>query len=182
MPPAAEIALARSAAPAPVSARARVLLLTDSGYVVGDSGATGVTCLVNRSWPKSLEPHCYDEEGAASVLPIELRRTQLYHRGASTPDVERDIAAGLASGRFRLPRRPALTYMMSSAQVLYDDDGRYVGGWRPHVMLYYPYLTSLAMGLGAGTPGMVVSEEGSPLSTLIVIMPAFIDPAQSATR
>lgn len=53
------------------------LALTDSGFVVADSGASGVTCVVNRSWPQSLEPHCYDEEGAASVLPMELRRTEL---------------------------------------------------------------------------------------------------------
>ncbi|HVE77526.1 MAG TPA: hypothetical protein VNA89_01630 [Gemmatimonadaceae bacterium] len=136
LPRAYEVALARSAAPASVSARARVLAFTDSGYVVADTGTSEVTCVVNRSWPRSLEPHCYDAEGAASVLPIELRRTELAHRGVPAGEIEREVAAGLATGRFRLPRRPAMTYMMSAAQTLYDDDGTLVGAWRPHVMLY----------------------------------------------
>ena len=182
LPRAEEIALARSAAPAVVSAKARVLVFTDSGYVVADSGSNGVTCVVNRSWPRSLEPHCYDEEGAVSIMPMELRRTELLHRGTPGRDVEREMAAALASGRFRLPRRPSLTYMMSSAQVLYDDEGRHVGSWRPHVMIYYPYLTNLTLGLGEGAPGMVVSEEGTPLSTLMLVMPASISPVQPGTR
>jgi hypothetical protein len=182
LPRAEEISLARSAAPAAVSARARVLVLTDSGYVIADAGSNGVTCVVNRSWPRSIEPHCYDEEGAASILPLELRRTELLHRGASTQDVEREIAAGLASGKFRLPRRPSLTYMMSSAQVLYNDEGRHVGSWHPHVMIYYPYLTNLGLGLGTSIPGMAVSEEGTPLSTLMLVMPAFVSPVQSVAR
>jgi hypothetical protein len=182
LPRAEEIALARSAAPAAVSARARVLVFTDSGYVVADSGSSGVTCVVNRSWPRSLEPHCYDEEGAASIMLMELRRTELFHRGASAADVERETAAALASGRFRLPHRPSLTYMMSSAQILYDDDGRHVGSWKPHVMIYYPYLTNIGLGLGAGAPGMVVSEEGTPLSTLVLVMPSSITPARPGTR
>src|SRR5947199_126587 len=76
-----EIALARSAAPASVSANARVLIMVDSGFVIGAEGTNGVTCVVNRSWPTSLEPHCFDSEASATILPIELRRTTLYHQG-----------------------------------------------------------------------------------------------------
>jgi hypothetical protein len=184
LPRVEEIALARSAAPASVSASARVLVLTDSGYVTADSGSSGVTCLVDRSWPLSIEPHCYDAEGAATILPMQLRRTELYHRGTVAADVEREIAEGLASGRFRLPRRPALTFMMSAAQVLYDDAGRKVGAWRPHLMLYYPYLTSAELGLSA-TPDMrvgTVNEGGTPASNLMIIMPAFVPLAPAPAR
>lgn len=171
-----EIALARSAAPPGVSARARVLVFTDSGFVVADSGSNGVTCVVNRSWPQALEPHCYDAEGAASVMPQELLRAELGHRGVPAEEVERQIAAGLASGRFRMPRRPALTYMMSAAQVLYDDDGRRVGAWRPHLMLYYPYLTNADLGLPS-TPDMRIGsvfQQGTPGASLVIVMPAFV--------
>ena len=171
-----EIALARSAAPATVSARARVLAFTDSGFVMADSGSNGVTCVVDRSWPQSLEPHCYDAEGAASILPQSLRRTELAHRGKPADEIDRDIAAGLATGRFRLPRRPALTYMMSAAQVLYDDDGRRVGAWRPHLMMYYPYLTNAELGL-ASRPDMqvgMVSDEGTPRASLVIVMSTFV--------
>src|SRR5688500_11171710 len=101
-----EIALARSAAPPGVSAQARVLVFTDTGYVVADSGSRGVTCVVTRSWPQALEPHCYDAEGAGSVMLPELRRAELAHRGAAQADIDREIAAGLASGRYRTPQRP----------------------------------------------------------------------------
>jgi hypothetical protein len=186
LPVAEEIALARSAAPPGVSARARVLALTDTGYVVVDSGAgepaTRVTCVVSRSWPRSVEPHCYDAEGAATVLPIQLRRDVLRHRGRPEAEIDAEIARGLASGRFRLPARPALTYMMSAAQVLYDDAGRRVGAWRPHLMLYYPYLQGAALGLGP-TPDMrvgVVSQPGTPLANLTVVVPGFVEPAPPA--
>ena len=171
-----EIALARSAAPPSISARARVLAFTDSGFVVADSGSNGVTCVVDRSWPQSLEPHCYDAEGTASILPQSLRRTELAHRGEREEEIDRDVAAGLATGRFRIPRRPALTYMMSAAQVLYDDNGRRVGAWRPHLMVYYPYLTNAELGL-ASRPDMqigMVSEEGTPRASLVVVMAAFV--------
>jgi hypothetical protein len=179
-----EITLARSAAPPGVSARARVLVLTDSGFVVAEPGSSGVTCLVDRSWSLSIEPHCYDAEGAASILPMFVRRTELSHLGASEAEIDREIADGLASGRFRLPRRPALTYMMSAAQVLYDDDGRLVGHWRPHLMMYYPYMTNAELGLPA-TPDMSVGsvfDEGTPRASLVIVMPEFVSAPAVATR
>jgi hypothetical protein len=184
LPPAQEIPLARSAAPASISAGARVLVLTDTGFVVADSGKNGVTCVVHRSWPGSIEPHCYDAEGARTVLPIEMHRTMQRHRGRPEAEIDREIADGIASGKYRHPTRPAMTYMMSSAQVLYDDDGKHVGRWRPHLMIYYPYLSGTALGLGA-TPDMrvgMVSGEGTPGSCLILIMPGFVDPTPTAAR
>lgn len=176
-----EIALARSAAPPSVSDSARVLVLTDSAYVVAVAGSNGVTCLVNRSWRHSVEPHCYDAEGAATVMAIEVRRNELRHRGVDEPAIERELADGLASGRFRMPRRPAMSYMMSAGQLLYGDDGRRVGPWRPHLMIYYPYLTNADVGLPT-RPDMrvgMVSSGGAPDATLILIMPAFVTPSAS---
>jgi hypothetical protein len=184
LPPAQEILLARSAAPASISSGARVLVLDDTGFVVADSGATAVTCLVHRSWPGSIEPHCYDAEGSRTVLPMEMHRTVQRHRGRSEAEIDRQIADGIATGKYRYPTRPAMTYMMSSAQVLYDDDGRHVGRWRPHLMIYYPYLSGAALGLGTA-PDMrvgMVSQEGTPSSCLILVMPGFVDPTPMAPR
>ena len=172
-----EIALARSAAPPSISSSARVLMLADSGWVVASEGSSDVTCVVNRSWNRSVEPHCYDGEGSATVMCIELHRNWLRHIGKAEEHIEREIAALLHSGQLRVPRRPAMSYMMSPRQVLYDDTGRHVGSWRPHVMLYYPNLTSAALGLPA-RPDMrvgMVAGEGKPESSLIIIMPAFSD-------
>jgi hypothetical protein len=137
---------------------------------------------VNRSWPLSLEPHCYDAEGAATVMPMELRRNVLRHLGRGEEEIDRELSAGLVSGRYRLPRRPAVTYMMSAAQVLHADDGRRVGAWRPHLMIYYPYLTSADIGLGAA-PDMrvgIVSESGSALASLMIVVPEFVKPPSPA--
>ena len=181
---AAEIALARSAAPPAASSAARVLVLTDAGYVVADSGRNGVVCLVDRSWLHSLEPHCYDPEGAATILPIAVFRAGERHRGRTEAEIQRDVAVGLTSGRFRLPRRPSLTYMLSSAQVLYNDEGKLVGAWRPHVMLYYPGLTNADVGLGTAPDLRVgmVSGEGTLLATLMIVVPESIDPVPVVGR
>jgi hypothetical protein len=170
--------LARSAAPASISAGARVYVFSDTGYVVADPGQTDVACMVNRSWPESLEPSCYDAEGAATIMPMEMRRTVLYHRGVKAADVERAISDGLMAGRFRLPSRPAVQYMMSSAQRLISDEGKPVGAWRPHIMIHYPFLTNAAVGHHAEPDlkaGLVV-DSGQPTANLMVVVPQFIDP------
>ncbi|MBV8489484.1 MAG: hypothetical protein JO199_03065, partial [Candidatus Eremiobacteraeota bacterium] len=46
----AEIALARTAAPAAISESATVLVLTPQGYEVAKKGANGFTCIVERGW------------------------------------------------------------------------------------------------------------------------------------
>jgi hypothetical protein len=171
-----EITLARSAAPASVSQQATVMVFSDSGFVVAEQGTNGVVCVVNRSWPTSLEPHCFDREGAATILPMELERTMLYHRGHSVADADSVVAAGLASGRFRLPRRPAMSYMMSAGQQLVGDDGKAAGRWRPHIMIYYPMLTNRDVGLAA-VPDMsvgMVTDDSEPTSSLMIVMPNFV--------
>lgn len=176
LPRDSEIALARSAAPASVSAHAAVMVFTDSGFVTAERGTNGVVCVVNRSWPTSLEPHCFDSESAATILPMELERTMLYHRGRSVADADRAIAAGLASGRFRLPRRPAMSYMMSAGQQLVGDDGKAAGHWRPHIMIYYPMLTNRDVGF-ASVPDMtvgMVTDDAEPTSSIMIVMPQFV--------
>jgi len=174
-----EIVLARSAAPSEVSREATVMVLTERGFEVAETGSNGVTCVVNRSQPRSLEPHCFDAEGSATVLPIELRRTELLREGKSAAEIEREIGQGLASGKYRLPRRPAMSYMMSSGQVLYDDDGNHVGKWQPHLMIFYPNLSQADLGLG-GAPSpkaAIVVDPGQALSNIMVVVKDFVDPA-----
>lgn len=169
--------MARSAAPAQVSRDATVLVLTERGFEVGDSGSNGVTCVVNRSQPESLEPHCFDAEGSATVLPIELRRTELLREGKTAEEIDREIGGGLLSGKYRLPRRPAMSYMMSSGQVLYDDDGKRVGKWQPHLMIYYPNLTQADLGGSPSLDAALVVDPGRPLSNIMVVVKEFVDPA-----
>jgi hypothetical protein len=182
LPRAREIALARSAAPPAVSDSATIYVLGDSGWEIAVKGANGVACHVNRSWVASLEPHCFDAEAAATILPMELRRTELLHRGYSLAEADQDIAAGLASGRFRLPRRLAMSYMMSSAQQLVSDDGRPVGSWRPHVMIFFPYLTAAELGLGTNQDprAAILVDPGKPTANVMVVVRDFIEPQGTA--
>ena len=51
MPTGAEIALARSAAPASVADGATVMVLGRQGYTMAVPGTNGFLCYVERSWP-----------------------------------------------------------------------------------------------------------------------------------
>jgi hypothetical protein len=178
LPRAQEIALARSAAPKAVSGRATVWIFGDSGYVVAEQGTNGVACYVSRSWIESVEPHCFDAEGAATIMLIEMRTVELRHRGAEKDEVERELAAGLASGRFRLPRRPAMSWMLSGAQRLISDEGKPVGRWQPHLMIYYPYLTAAELGLDSVPDfnNAVLVDGGTARSNLMIVTRQFVAP------
>lgn len=185
LPRAREVALARSAAPPEISDEATVLALVRGlGYEVAENGTNGVTCLVSRSWPESIEPHCFDPEGSRTILPVHAREAELRELGWSREAIDRDIAEGFRSGRFVPPSRPAVSWMMSAGQVLVNDAGRVVGSWKPHLMIYHPYLTSAGIGVTASPPadGPMVDDAGGPMSNLLVIVPSFVDPGPGAVR
>ncbi len=51
----AEIALARSAAPASISDAAEVMVLRRDGYATAVKGSNGFVCIVERSWAKPTD-------------------------------------------------------------------------------------------------------------------------------
>src|ERR1022692_2718999 len=69
----AEIALARSAAPASISDAAEAMVLRRDGYATAVKGSNGFVCIVERAWgkatddpefwnPKMRAPHCLDRK------------------------------------------------------------------------------------------------------------------------
>lgn len=181
LPAAEEIALARSAAPAAVSADATVWVLDGLRWTPAVRGSGGAACWVSRSWEGSLEPHCFDAEGARTVFPIHRRTAEMGLAGATKAEIDAEIAAGLREGRYRRPSRPVVSWMLSSAQVLYDDDGNRVGAWKPHVMIYWPGLTKADLGATADgealSAGAFLIDAGTPDACLILVAPGFVDPA-----
>ena len=171
-----EIALARSAAPAHIGDSATVWVFTDSGFVVAERGTNGAECYVSRSWPTSLEPHCFDAEGAASIMRIHMREVELLHRGLTPDAAQREMAPVIFSGKLRLPAKPAMSWMFSAEQKLISDTGQPAGRWRPHIMIYYPYLVPMPGGDG-GAPtflGGMVSGAGTSQSSIIIPVSEFV--------
>src|ERR1700730_18949394 len=77
MSPQAEIALARSAAPAAISKRATIMVLGAHGYAVAQKGQNGFTCIVERGW---MQPF-----GAPNFLGVKMRAPICYNAAASRP-------------------------------------------------------------------------------------------------
>ena len=175
-----EIALARSAAPPMVSDSATIWVLGENAYEVAIPGTNGNVCFVGRDWIDSLTPECFDAEGAATVLQMERLHVELLHRGRSEAQAQQAIADALRAGRLRPPRRPALCYMLSPEQWLIDEKRGVEGHWHPHLMVYYPYLTSADIGLGSGSLSAAgLLWEGTPWSSIVVVLPEFTHSAST---
>lgn len=173
-----EMALARSAAPASISDSAAVWVFTDSGYVQATRGDGSAACYVSRSWPTSIEPHCFDAEGAATIMKIHMREVELLHRGATPAQADRELGSAIMNGTLSLPRRPVMSWMMSGEQSLISDTGQAAGRWRPHVMIYYSYLpATVRPDIAAG----MVSGAGTPTSSIMIVVPEFVTVRRTGT-
>lgn len=145
MSPQAEIALARSAAPASISKHATVLILGAHGYTVAQKGQNGFTCIVERSWTgpfgapdfwnvKVRAPICYNAAAARTVLVYTFKRTQMVLAGASKAQIQQRIVAAIDAHALPTPAPSSMAYMMSKYQYL-NDDGK---AWYSHVMVFTP--------------------------------------------
>jgi hypothetical protein len=165
-----EIALALSAAPPRVADEAGIYALERTGYVKVRESRNGFNCLVEREVADSLEPECLDAEGSETSLAVFLREGDLRAQGKSPAEIEADINAGYASGKYRGPRRPGIVYMLSNENVVVmDPETGQVGHYGPHLMFYAPYLTNKDIGsrMGAGDHVFIINE-GSPRALMIV--------------
>lgn len=141
-----EVALARSAAPAAVSAEAQILILSPKGYETAIEGKNHFVCLVERPWannfdspdfwnPKVRAPHCFNAAAAHSVLPTYLKRTEWALAGVSKAEMRKRIQSALATDQIPVPEVGSIAYMMSKDGYLNDEVG---GHWHPHLMFYLP--------------------------------------------
>ena len=162
----AEIALARSAAPTPISRDAMVLVLEKSGYQTAVEGKNGFTCLVERSWmspfdspefwnPKMRGPICYNPAAVRTILPFTINRTRLVLSGLSKAQIRENIIAAIAKNELPMPEAGAMSYMMSKAGNLGDS----VGNWCPHLMFHVPKTDAANWGADlAGSPVLFNDE------------------------
>jgi hypothetical protein len=140
----AEIALARSAAPARISGAASVYVLTRRGYEKVVDGKNGFVCLVDRSWqsgfddpdfwnPRGRAPVCLNAAAARSILPMQFRRTELVLAGLQREQILERLREAMAKKELGPPEIGAMSYMMSRQQ-----DLNRAGHWHPHLMFYMP--------------------------------------------
>lgn len=156
---ASEIALARSAAPQGISAKATIRVLAPTGYTTAVKGSNGFVCIVERSWmspfnssqfwnPKLRGPDCYNAEAAKSILPMMYERTALALRGQSRDQIQAAMKAALDAKQLPPLAAGAMSYMMSRQQYLGDQARQ----WVPHLMFY----THLGVTWGAYATGSPV--------------------------
>jgi hypothetical protein len=163
----AEIALARSAAPASISDGAEVMVLGRTGYRTEVRGGNGFVCLVERSWgkatddaefwnPKVRAPHCFNPSSAKTFAPIYLMKTKLVLTGKSKAEILQATESALDKKELLALEPEAMCYMMSKQGYLSDGDM----SWHPHLMFYVA--GKAAKSWGANLPGSPVLAAADP--------------------
>jgi hypothetical protein len=152
----AEIALARSAAPAAISRDAEVVVLGRHGYETavkarmvsyalwseGGWAHSMATDAANFWNPKVRGPVCYNPPAARSILPLTYKRTEMVLAGQSKAQIIDGIKAFIKQEL--PPLEPgAMSYMMSKEQYL-TDNGHH--NWIAHLMFYTPLMDGAVWG------------------------------------
>ncbi len=182
----AEVALARSAAPASISGDATIVVLKQRGYETAVKGKNGFVCIVERSWmspfdwpefwnPKMRGPICFNPPAVRSVLPFTYKRTEMILAGLSKTQIIDRLKEAIDRKEVPALEPGAMCYMMSREGNLGDSQGH----WRSHLMFYGP--RSDGADWGADLPGSPVmlnpqfQTSPEPLATFIVAVDQWSD-------
>lgn len=180
---AAEIALARSAAPESIAAAAEILVLGPNGYRAAAKGTNGFVCLVERSWmsqytdpyflnPSVRGPMCLNPSAARTHLPLVTKATALALAGLSKAQMFDSITVAYATKALPMPEAGSMVYMLSKQQYF----GAKVGNAGPHLMFWFP--KALAVQWGGGEPGSPVNvqqDSPDPITTYFVSVAKWSD-------
>jgi hypothetical protein len=179
---AAEIALARSAAPESISRDAEVLVLGRHGFETAVKGKNGFVCIVERSWtstadpdfwnPKVRTPICWNAAAARSMLLRNIKRTHLILAGRTKAQVDEDIVAAVDKKELPATEPGAMCYMMSKQG--YGGDS--VEHWPPHLMFYFSQTDPPIWGANLpGSPIVAVSDTREHVTTFVIAVQRWSD-------
>jgi hypothetical protein len=171
----AEVAFARSAAPASISDAAEVMVLRRDGYATAVKGSNGFLCIVERSWanptdapefwnPKHRSPNCFNAAAARTFLRVYLMKTRLVLAGKSKAEILAATTAAFESQELPPLEPGAMCYMMSKQQYLNDQ----AINWHPHVMFIVS--GDAAKSWGADLPGSPVMANDDPQERVTIFM------------
>ncbi len=151
MPAQLESQFALSAAPKGLRDRATVYVLDPrSGYHLSHQGASGVTCIVERTaWEMAdfrddiYIPLCYDAVGTRTYLQVIMDAAALRAQGMSAPAVKAEIEKRYQAKTYRAPEKPGLSYMVSPVMRAGGPPDMQVHTMSmPHLMFYAPFVTN----------------------------------------
>lgn len=161
----AEIALARTAAPASISGDAEILVLGERNFEVAVPGKNGFVCMVGRAFagplnnlefwsPRNRSPMCYNPSAARSLLPYARKQAGMALAGASKAQITAAVRAAVARKELGAPESGSMVYMMSRNAYLTDRGGHNLA----HLMFELP-----RGGLFQEDPNYFVSWDPAPV-------------------
>ena len=175
---AAEIVLARSAAPESIARDAEVLVLARHGFETAVKGKNGFVCIVGRSWTSAADedywdpnvrvPICINAAGARTYLFRVRKIAELALAGRTLAQVNEITVAALARKELPAMEAGAMCYMMGKE----GYGGASAPHWPPHLMFFYTDTDPAIWG--ANLPGSPVIAVSDPLQH----MTQFVIPTQ----
>ena len=179
---AAEVALARSAAPESISRDAEVQVLGRHGFEIAVKGTNGFVCIVGRSWTSTVDaefwnpqvrvPICVNAAAARTYLLRITKITDLTLAGRTLAQVNEAIVAALARKELPPMEPGAMCYMISKEG--YGGDS--VPHWPPHLMFFYSGADLASWGANLpGSPVIGVSDSVEQLTQFVVVVQRWSD-------
>jgi hypothetical protein len=161
----AEIALARTAAPASISRDAEILVLGQKNYETAVKGKNGYLCVVGRAFagplnnpefwsPKNRSPICWNPPAARSLWPYAVKEAGMALAGATKAQIVEAIRTAVAKKELGVPETGSMAYMMSKEAYLTDRGDHNLA----HVMFELP-----RNGVLQDDPNYFVSWDPAPV-------------------
>jgi hypothetical protein len=172
---AAEIALARSAAPDSISRDAEVQVLARHGFETAVKGKNGFVCIVGRGWtsaadpdfwnPKVRVPMCVNAAAARSYLVRLTKETEWGLAGLTQAQMTEAITAAMAKKELPAMEPGAMCYMMSKQ----GYGGDVLPHWPSHLMFFFSDTDSAIWGANLpGSPVVAVSDPVEHLTQFVI--------------
>jgi len=183
---AAEIALARSAAPESISRDAEVMVLGRHGFETAVKGTNGFVCIVGRGWtsaadadywnPKVRVPMCVNAAAARSYLLRITKETEWGLAGRTPAQMTESITAALAKKELPAMEPGAMCYMMGKQ----GYGGDVAPHWPAHLMFFYSDTDPAIWGANLpGSPVVAVDDPVEHLTQFVVPVQLWSDGTQA---
>jgi hypothetical protein len=183
---AAEIALARRAAPESLSRDAEVQVLGRHGFETAVKGTNGFVCIVGRSWtsaadadfwnPKVRVPMCVNAAAARSYLLHLSKLTDMGLAGRTPAQMNEAISAAIARKELPPMEPGAMCYMMSKEGYGGDSSPH----WPSHLMFFYTDADLASWGANLpGSPVVGVNDPVEHLTQFVLTVPQWSDGTQA---